>query len=131
MPAGVHEVTLDPNGAIPEVEVIIGQAQVGAYECYLWDTDGANPNLLFKGGSLNGLPDKFSVGVAPATLAGHYLSWEVVIKSPSSSSGELYSLIITIRQNGIVVQGGLIEDSGAFDADSNNNKGLVEFARFS
>jgi hypothetical protein len=130
MPATIHAVTLDPGGAIPDVEVIIGQAQVGAFECYLWDTQGTNPQLLFRGNSLNGLPDQFSVGIAAANLSNRYLSWEVARKSPSSNAGELFSLIITIRQAGNVVQGGLIEESGAFDQGSSNTKGIVEFARF-
>jgi hypothetical protein len=130
MPATIHEVKLNPTGNVPDVEVIIGQAQIGAFACFLWDTQGANPQLLFRGNSLNGLPDRFPVGVAAKDLTGKYLSWEVGIKSPSSSPGELFSLIITIRQSGDVVPGGLIEESGAFDQNSSNAKGIVEFARF-
>ena len=115
MPSTVQSVTLNPAGGIPEVEVIFGQAQIGVYRSFLWDNQANNPQPLAHGNNVDGLPDKFSVGVAASALTGRYLSVEAVIQTATSAPGQLYSITVLIRQDGNVVPGGLIQDTGQLD----------------
>lgn len=127
MPSTIASLALNPAGGIPEVEVIFGQAQVGVYRCFLWDSSGNNPQPLAHGNNVDGLPDKFSVGVAANALSGRYLSVETVIQTATSAPGQLYSLTVLVRQDGSVVPGGLIQENGQF---TSNTVSLFEFARF-
>lgn len=127
MAATIQSVTLNPAGGIPQVEVIFGQAQVGVYRSFLWDDHANNPQPLAHGNSADGLPDKFSVGVAANALTGLYVSLEAVIQTATSAPGQLYSLTVSIRQDGNVVPGGLIQENGQF---TSNTVSLFEFARF-
>ncbi|MBK8595339.1 MAG: hypothetical protein IPP07_31100 [Holophagales bacterium] len=120
-------VSLNSTGGIPEVEVIFGQAQLGVYRCFLWDAGASNPKLLGHGNNVDGLPDRFSVGLAPTSLSGHYLSVEAVIQSPSNASGQLYSLTVLVRQDGGTVPGGLLQDNGQLASQAIS---LVKFVRF-
>lgn len=127
MGSTIATVTLDPAGGIPEVEVIFGQAQVGVYRSFLWDNQANNPQPIAHGNNVDGLPDKFSVGVAASALSGRYVSVEAVIQTATSAAGQLYSLTVLIRQDGNVVPGGLIQDNNQF---TSNSVSLFEFARF-
>jgi hypothetical protein len=127
VPSTVQSVTLNPAGGIPEVEVIFGQAQIGVYRSFLWDNQANNPQALAHGNNVDGLPDKFSVGVASNALTGRYVSVEAVIQTATSAPGQLYSVTVLIRQDGSVVPGGLLQDNGQF---SSNTISLFEFARF-
>jgi len=127
MGSTIASLTLNPAGGIPEVEVIFGQAQVGVYRSFLWENQGNNPQPLAHGNNVDGLPDKFSVGAAPGTLSGRFLSVEAVIQTASSAAGQLYSITVLIRQDGNVVPGGLIQENGQF---TSNTVPLFEFARF-
>jgi hypothetical protein len=127
MASTVASVSLNPAGGIPEVEVIFGQAQVGVYRSFLWDNQGNNPQPIAHGNNVDGLPDKFSVGIAAAALSGLFLSVEAVIQTATSAPQQLYSITVLIRQDGNVVPGGLIQENGQF---SSNSVALFEFARF-
>jgi hypothetical protein len=127
MASTVPTVTLNPAGGIPDVEIIFGQAQVGVYRSFLWDGQASNPAPLAHGNNIDGLPDLSSIGVAATALSGRYLSVEAVIQTATSQPGQLYSLTVLIRQDGAVVPGGLIQDSGQFVG---NTVSLFEFARF-
>ena len=127
MPAIIHTVTLNAAGGIPEVEVIFGQAQIGVYRSFLWDTQANNPQPLAHGNNVDGLPDKVSIGLSVNVLTGRYLSVEAIIQTATSALGQLYSLTVLIRQDGEVVSGGLIQDNGQF---ASNTVALFEFARF-
>lgn len=123
----VQIVNINPAGGIPEVEVIFGQAQVGVYRAFLWDTQANNSSPLAHGNNIDGLPDKFSVGVAAGALAGRYVSVEAVIQTAGAAPGQLYSLTVLIRQDGVIAPGGQIQENGQF---SSNTVSLIEFARF-
>ncbi len=127
MASTIASVTLNPAGGIPEIEVIFGQAQVGVYRSFLWDNQGNNPQALAHGNNVDGLPDKFSIGVAASGLSGRYVSVEAVIQTATSAAGQLYSMTVLIRQDGNVAPGGLIQDNGQF---TSNTVALFEFARF-
>lgn len=128
MAGTIHTVTLNPAGGAPETEVIFGQAQIGVYRCFLWDNQAKNPQPVAHGNNVDGLPDKFSLGVAAGALAGRYFSVESVIQTATTEPGQLYSLTVLIRQDGNVVPGGLIQESGQF---STNTTTLFDFMRFS
>ena len=127
MSGTIQAVTLNPAGGMPEVEVIFGQAQIGVYRSFLWDVQANNPQSVGHGNNVDGLPDKFSVGVAANTLSGRYLSVEAIIQTATSAPGQLFALTVLIRQDGNVVSGGLIQENGQF---TSNTVSLFEFARF-
>ena len=129
MPQQIATVTLDPSGPIPVVEVIFGFAQIGSYQCFLWDKNGANPTQIGHGNNIDNLPDVFPVGAAPTALTGRFISWQMVIQAPSAAPGQLYSYVVTIRQNGVVVTGGVLQDVQPFPTGALTVPVLL-FARF-
>lgn len=127
MSSTIRSATLNPAGGIPEIEVIFGQAQIGVYRSFLWDNQANNSQQLAHGNNVDGLPDKFSVGVAASALSGLYISVEAIIQTATIAPNQLYSITVLIRQDGNVVAGGLVQDAGQF---SSNTISLAEFVRF-
>lgn len=121
----VHELVLDSDSGEVEVEVIVGQGQVGFYHVYLWD-ENRNSEKLSHGNNFDDWVDRFSVGL-PQGLVGRTLSWEVLIEAPGSGSGQLYSLTILFRQDGSVVPGGVIQETGQMN---DTTKAIVGYVRF-
>jgi|SRR5882724_9544431 len=96
---------LDKNGGLPEIEIVIGQAQFGRYSFSLWDATGHNPVVVREGVNTDGIPDIFvidkTVGIQTVDdLNGRFFSWSVNIAAFSNSPGQLYSVAIHIRQKG-------------------------------
>lgn len=124
--ANIRIVKLSSAAGPPEVEIIFGQAHVGSYRCFLWDKNGENSQEIAHGNNVDPLPDKFSLGLSATDLNQRIFSCEAIISAPSSGPGQLFSLTILFRQDGIVVSNGMIQHNGALD----DSKALVEFVRF-
>jgi hypothetical protein len=123
----IRTVTLNPAGGVPEIEVLFGQAQVGVYRAFLWDTQAKNSTELQHGNNIDTLLDKFTVGVPANALAGRFASVEAVIQTATPQAGQLFSLTVLVRQDGSVVPGGIIQENGQF---ASNTVTLFEFMRF-
>lgn len=117
---------LSKSGGVPEVEIIIGQAQWGRYHIYLWDPPGVGHWEIGSGLNVDQIPDKFSINRASATLDKYLLSWEVSIAAYESGPGQHYSVKVLIRQDGNIVEGGEIEKSGPL----NGGIFVYDFVRF-
>ena len=74
-------VRLNTADGTPQVEIIIGQAQWGSYDFYLWDHDGLNATKIGSGLNVDQIPDNFPIALPIAQLNGQLLSWEVSIAS--------------------------------------------------
>jgi hypothetical protein len=104
------------NGAgAPEVELIIGQAQAGSYELYLWDPQRENPELVGVGSTKDQIQKRFVIPKPLSKLDRFLLSWEVKIGALSGGPGEIYAATINITQGGQAVSGGRIVNTGALD----------------
>jgi hypothetical protein len=123
----IHDVTLNPAGGAPEIEVLFGQAQVGVYRAFLWDTQAKNSTPLHHGNNVDALLDKFPVGVPASALTGRFASVEAVNQTATPQAGQLLSMTVRVRQDGGVVPGGLIQENGQF---TSNTVSLFEFVRF-
>jgi hypothetical protein len=104
---------LSQAGSMPQIEIIIGQAQFGTYDLYLWDAAGVNFELIGSGLNVDQVSDQFTINKPVAALNGMMATWEVKIGAFSSSPGQLYAVTIKITQDGQVVPGGQIVNSGA------------------
>lgn len=127
MPAHGKILLVDKNGLPPEVELTIGQAQWGEYVIYLWDSQHHNPVQIGAGLNSDNVPDKFFVGNSAAALEGRRVSWQVGIASPKTGPGQKYALTVRVTQGGVLVPGGLIEDSGALSRGSIFLRDFVQF----
>ena len=119
-------VRLDPAQGVPTVEIIFGQAHVGNYRMFLWDPSGKNPELLAHGNNIDDVLDTFTMPTDPPGLDGFILSYEVIVQAAEARDGQIYSITITIRQGGSVVDGGVIQETGSF----NDVKSVIGFRRF-
>ena len=127
MPAHGTILSIKKNGSAPEIEITVGQAQWGEYIIYLWDAQHHNPAQIGAGLNSDNVPDKFSIGNSAAALNGRRLSWQVGIAAPQIGPGQNYSLIVRITQDGKLVAGGVIQDSGPL---SNGSIFLRDYVQF-
>ena len=116
---------LDPTGGIPMCEIIIGQAQFGKYQTFVWDVSGHNPLSVCTGTNDDSVTDKFPVsdsncGTQPGTviktvqdLDKRIFSWEVIVAALGSGPGQLFSVTVKITQGGAPVPGGVFTQSGS------------------
>ena len=122
----IDEIVLDAAKGQPAVEVIFGQAHVGNYRVFLWDAGGKNPRELARGTSADDVADTFPIAVAAPTLNKCVLSFEGLVQAAEPRAGNVYSVTVTVRQDGTVCPGGVIQEAGAFE----DVKALVAFRRF-
>ena len=114
MPDEIEIVTIDGHGAMPEIELIVGQAQFGKYQIHLWDRTGHNPVSIGEGINTDTVPDKFSIG-GLAGLDQRILNWDVIVAAFNGGPGQLYSVIVKITQNNTVVENGEFHYTGQLD----------------
>ena len=126
MPQQLKEITLDPGQGKPKVEIIFGQAHIGNYRFFLWDSSGRNPAELAHGNNVDDVLDSFDLNETPAALDQHILSFELIVQAAEARAGQIYSVTITVRQKGTVCPGGVILESGALE----DVKSLIGFRRF-
>jgi hypothetical protein len=126
MPLQLEEITLDPARGNPKVEIIFGQAHVGNYRFFLWDSSGKNPEELSHGNNVDDVLDCFDIDVTPAQLDRRIISFELIVQAAEPREGQVYSVTITVRQQGTVCTGGVIQETGALV----DVKSLIGFRRF-
>ncbi len=122
----IDEILLDAAKGQPTVEIIFGQAHVGNYRFFLWDETGHNPQPLAHGTNVDQVVDTFAVPVGPPALNKQILSFEGIVQAAEARAGNVYSVTVTVRQDGAVCPGGVIQETGAF----NDVKALLGFRRF-
>jgi len=125
-------VTINPNGGPVGVEVHFGFANVGVYRIFSWDAANT-PTLVGEGHNvLDGKPDRepvvHTLATAPVDLNKTQLSFEAQVQSPASGTGQMYSLLVLVRQDGQVVPKGSIEQTGPLP--TGGGKTLFGFVRF-
>ena len=98
----------------PQLEIIIGQAQIGTYRVYLWDEDGQASNKIGEGTSSDDVADIIDLGDITA-LDKKIITWDILVTSPQGGKGQLYSVIVIFRQNSIPVENGKFFEQGALD----------------
>ena len=126
MPKQLDEIALDSTRGKPKIEIIFGQAHVGNYRFFLWDSSGKNPNELSHGNNVDDTLDSFDIEEQPAALDRRILSFELILQAAETREGQVYSVTITVRQQGTVCTGGVISESGTLE----DVKSLIGFRRF-
>lgn len=106
---------LKSSDGSPRVEIIIGQAQWGAYKLFLWTPDGSSSQQLGHGLNVDQIPDVYTISQPLNTLNNYMLTWEVAIAAFSSAPGQLYSVTVNISQQGSIVQGGQVVNSDSLN----------------
>ena len=125
MPQKLQKIELQSANGKPQVEIIFGHAHVGVYHCYLWDMNRKSTELAH-GNNVDDVLDAFTIDENPNDIDGFVFSYELSIRAAENTPGRIYSITITIRQNGSVCKGGVIQDTGAFD----DVKSIIGFRRF-
>jgi hypothetical protein len=117
-------IKLSAAGGIPDCEIVIGQAQFGKYQAFVWDTTGHNPLTVCSGTNDDTVPDRFPIsdsncGSQPASaiksvqdLDKRIFSWEVIVAALGAGPGQLFSVTVRITQDGAPVPGGNFTQSG-------------------
>ena len=110
----------------PEVEIVIGFAQFGKYRFSLSTPNGEEFRAIFEGDNADSRPDKFVVPWPVEELDNRVLRWKVIIAAFETGPGELYSVIVRVRQDGANVPDSPFKASGPLDGV----KVLEDEARF-
>jgi hypothetical protein len=126
MPLAIPTVKLDPKKSRPTVEVVFGDTNVGNYRCFRWDPKGKTAKTLAHGNNVDEAIDKFTLDKDAVDLTDDLISYEVIIQAPEARAGQLYSVMIMIRQDGDLCEQGLIQQTGQFT----DAKALIGFRRF-
>ena len=104
---------IDPAGGIPEIEIEFGNANIGAYRLFRWDSSRQSTQI------------GQSVGAPAMDLAGIRISYEAIIQSPRTGPGQPYAMRVFVRQDGRTVPGGAISETGKLNADG--GKSVIGF----
>ena len=126
MPLELAKITLDTAKGKPTVEIIFGHAHVGSYRFFLWDPAGKTPKALLHGNNIDDVIDSFTLDELPAALDQCILSYELIVQAAEAKEGQVYSVTTTVRQQGNVCPGGVIQDTGSFK----DVKSIIGFRRF-
>lgn len=94
-----NDVTLNPNGGIPSINLKFGDTQFAKFRIFLWDQNGQNPQQVVLGSNLPGAPETFSIGVPPNNLIGRFLTWDALMVSPTGAPGQQYHMTATFSQD--------------------------------
>jgi len=112
MPANGATVQLSASGAVPQIEIAFGFAQWARYRMFSLDSSGSNPVLVGQGVNSDQIPDVFALGNSVAALNNRMVTWDAAIAPFGNSPTAMFSIMVRISQNGVVVPNGLIMDSG-------------------
>lgn len=108
----VKTVDFDPAGGPPRIEILIGHANFGHYDTFLWDTDRRNPQVVGSGLNTDQIADEFPITNVPAPqLTDCFLSWQITIAAPGGGNA-MYSTFVKLTQDGRLL--GLFPDAGSF-----------------
>lgn len=99
----------------PEVEIVVGFAQFGKYRFELSDAAGTTFTTVFQGDNADSTPDRFTITEPVANLDNRTLRWKVIIAAFDTDPGQIYSVNVTIRQDGQNVPDGPFKENGPFD----------------
>ncbi len=103
MPQEDRNVQLKRNGGNPQVEIIIGQAQFGAYAIYLWDANGQNEEKIGSGVNDDEIADEFTIGGDVADLNQRYVTWQADLV-PLGDGQQSYAVFVRFKQDGEIVR---------------------------
>lgn len=97
-------VTLKQSGSQPEVEIVVGHLHRADYEFWLYDTNGANPVLIFKGKTGDPQPDVSKVTEPVANLDRRTVWWQAgLVSFVGSGASEPFSVVVRMLQDGRIV----------------------------
>jgi hypothetical protein len=108
-------VNIKRTGGVPQIELTFGFAQFAKFKILLWDTTGQNPVEVAHGVNIDNSPDKFPIGNSVADLDGRYITWQVVIASPTGGPGQQFSQRAVFTQDGSNCPDGPFSQSGQLD----------------
>jgi hypothetical protein len=123
----VTTVRVDGTGGPVTVDVLFGFANIGVYRIFLWDA-ARTPTQVAFGDNVDHEPDVHVLPVAAADLKTRQLSYEMQIESAAIGAGQMYSVLLRVRQDGEIVPGGSIERAGRLP--KTNNKAVIGFVKF-
>ena len=110
----IKEIKLDPAGADPKVEIIIGQAQFGEYKVKKKDTAGKK-KVIREGDNDDNVADIFPVGGTAKSLKDQILLWNIIIRALTDDPNELYFAQVVVTQNKKPCEGGAFTYQGKLD----------------
>ena len=104
--------TLKASGSAPEVEIVVGHLHRADFEFWLFDQNGENPVLKFKGKTGDPVPDKKQLDVPAAQLDRRTIWWQAgLVSFIGSGASEPFSVVVRLLQDGRIV--GLDGGAGA------------------
>jgi hypothetical protein len=108
-------VAIKKNKGIPDIEVLIGGANLGSYAVQLWDDSKGSWKTVREGANNDPVQDKFPLPGPMAALDQTLLRWTIIIDSLTGKNGDRYQAVVALSQHGVVVPKGLFPYEDAFD----------------
>ena len=117
----VPEIKIDQNKGIPEVDIMIGQAQFGKYVLEIGDSQFNQVEEVRIGNNMDQIADKFPINIqipsitTSADVVDRVLGWDTTVAAPDQGPNQLYYVRIIVSQDGTPVENGLFEFQGMFE----------------
>jgi hypothetical protein len=108
----VPQAQISRTGGPVTVEIMFGHAQHGKYTIQLFDRTGTTELTRETGLSTDPDPDRFQLTPTPAQLDQQLLQWSGSVDAFSSATGQQFSVIFDVTQQGSGVPGGHVEKTG-------------------
>lgn len=131
----LKEIKINPKGPMPEIDIMIGQAQFGEYRLQLGDHQLNNRKVVRTGNNVDEISDTFEINIEPeikkiikkpADLIKRIFQWRFTVAALGEGAGQLYFVRMMILQGGTPVENGLLEFQGIFE----NTENIIGVARF-
>lgn len=91
------EITLAKNEGSPDVLTVVGHANFGGYDLYLWDSPTHYTRIGGNDGSQH--IDRFSLQLAPADLINCRLVWQGKVRPFGPAPNQPFSVKLIFYQN--------------------------------
>jgi hypothetical protein len=105
--------SISRNKGVPEVELVVGDAQVGAFVFFLWPSDGKTPQKVPPDGDTLATFSLNPPVTAAALLDKRFLTWQGFVGAPAAGP-QLFSVTVNIKQDGGDVPDGPFVQTGTF-----------------
>jgi hypothetical protein len=113
-PMSEKKVGIQKSKGIPDIEVLIGGANLGSYVVQLWNDSKGSWTTVREGANNDPVQDKFPLPGPMAALDQTLLRWTIVIDSLTGKDGDRYQAVVSLSQRGVVVPNGLFPYEDAF-----------------
>lgn len=120
-----RKIEIRKSKGAPEVQVLIGGANLGSYSVELWDSVKGVWKMVREGANNDPILDRFPLPGPVANLDKMLLRWTITIDSLTGKDGDRYQAVVSISQKDTLLPGGLFPYDDVFPVKNGHPQQVV------